>query len=240
VEFVLLDRPVEDEALAGAPPQLQRWRAAEQLLKASTPGSQVAIVDADTMIRWDTPDFFALAGGSLAAVRDREPDWIFRSIAAYQPFFPDIPLNWWEYFNSGLVVLSAAQVDLLASTIQFYRDNRAELEIVQQQSDVGVDQTLLNFIVRRSGQTVRFMPAPFNLTQCLPIPLLPLLQVESAPPGPRRQLMLGRLMKVPGAFDFIRHSYVWHYNNTVTIRADLMRETWRRVRENYPGAVEPD
>jgi hypothetical protein len=47
-------------------------------------------------------------------------------------------------------------------------------------------------------------------------------------------------MKAPGAFDFIQHSYVWHYNNTVTIRADLMRETWRRVRENYPGAVEPD
>jgi hypothetical protein len=240
VQFVVLDRPVEDEALADTPPQLQRWRAAEQLLKAGTPGSQVAILDADTMIRWDTPDFFDLADGSLAAVRDREPDWIFRSIAAYQPFFPDVPLTWWEYFNSGLVVVSAAQVELLTTTVQFYQDNRAELEVVQRESDVGVDQTLLNFIVTRSDHTVRFLPAPFNLTQCLPIPLFPLLEVETAPPGPRRERLLSRLMKVPGAFDFTRHSYVWHFNNTVRIRADLMRETWRRVRENYPGAVELD
>jgi hypothetical protein len=234
VHFLLLDRPVDDDSLRGAPPPVHRWRAAEQLLAAGAPGSQVAVVDADTMIRWDAPDFFALAGGSLAAVRDREPDWIVRSIRAYQPFFPGVALDWWDYFNSGLVVFARDQAHVLRALVDTYRRNRAELAAVQRRTDVGVDQTLLNFVVRLKQEPITFLPAPFNLMHCLPIPLLTLIELESATPEQRRRQLVDEIMRTPGMFDFVDHSYVWHYNNTVAIRADFMRETWRRISDHYP------
>jgi hypothetical protein len=40
----------------------------------------------------------------------------------------------------------------------------------------------------------------------------------------------------PSAFNFVGHGYIWHFTNVVALRALVMRETWRRIRHNYPGA----
>jgi hypothetical protein len=237
VEFVLLDRPVDEPALAGASPLLHRWRAAQLLLAMGPADRQVAVVDADTMIRWDAPDFFALAGEGIAAVSDPGRDWIHRSIGAYQRFFPDVRLDWWEYFNAGLVVVSPRQVPLLAALVDFYDRHRAELAAVQQQ-DAGIDQTVLNFLVRQRGEPVRFLPPPFNLTHCMPISLY--LLPRRSTPGERYQQLLDEILAVPGTFDFIDHSYVWHFNGSKVARTEFMRRTWHAIRANYPDAPQLD
>src|SRR5882724_8254671 len=58
VEFVPLDQPLGGEMYMGLPPTIQRWLAPEILSQQFGGTAQVAMVDADTMIRWDTPDFF--------------------------------------------------------------------------------------------------------------------------------------------------------------------------------------
>jgi hypothetical protein len=237
VEFVLLDRPVDDETLAGASPLLHRWRAAEQLLAAGPAERQVAVVDADTMIRWDAPDFFALTGGSLAAVQDPGQDWVLRSIRSYQQFFPGVRLDAQEYFNAGFVVVSPRQAHLLTAFLDFYRRNRAALDAVAQ-LDAGIDQTLFNFVVRQEGEPVRFLPQTFNLGHCMPISLYML--PDSAANEHRRQLLAG-ILAVPGTFDFLDHSYVWHFNGgPKSARADFMRHTWHAISANYPGVPELD
>jgi hypothetical protein len=42
------------------------------------------------------------------------------------------------------------------------------------------------------------------------------------------------------AFDFVELGYIWHFTNVVTLRSLVMRETWRHVKSNYPGAVVRD
>lgn len=240
VEFILLDEPLKDFPVDAAPPPLHRWWAAARLLRAAPAGSQVAVVDADTMIRWDTPDFFALAGDSFAAVRARDPLWIHRSVAAYQPFFPSVSLPWWEYFNSGLVVASTAHAHLPAALVNFYHRHCEQLADVQQRTDAGVDQTLLNFVVRAEDEPIRFLPPPFNLLSCVPLNSLIGAHLETARADSARQALFDRLLDAPDTFQFIDFSYVWHFTSTVATRREFMRETWRRVRAQYPGAPEPE
>ena len=42
------------------------------------------------------------------------------------------------------------------------------------------------------------------------------------------------------AFDFVEFGYVWHFTNVIALRSFVMRETWRRIRHNYPGALLDD
>jgi len=69
-DFVAIDKPLEDSAYAGMPPTMQRWAALDRLIEERGEDAQAALVDADTMIRWDTPDIFALANG-FSAVADQ-------------------------------------------------------------------------------------------------------------------------------------------------------------------------
>src|SRR5689334_15360745 len=58
IEFRVLDQPAhgyEDD-----PPTVQRWAHAQALLIEGGLGTQVALVDADTMVRWDTPNLFEI------------------------------------------------------------------------------------------------------------------------------------------------------------------------------------
>jgi hypothetical protein len=231
VDLVVLDRPEDD--LTGAPPMLHRWRAAQRLLDTGPGDCQVAVVDADTMVRWDTPDFFALAGGALAGVQDPGRDWVYRSIRAYQPFFPGVTLDWWEYINSGLVVFAGKQAGVPAALLDFYRRHRAELDEVRRRSDAGIDQTLLNFVIRQAGEPVRFLPPPYNLGHCMPATLFALPDPDSPAATRQRRLMLDAIIAAPETFDFIRYAYVWHFNGPISVRTAFMHETWQRVRENY-------
>src|SRR6266702_4732699 len=100
IEFVVIDQPLGGAEYADMPPTIKRWFAPELLIRQGGKDTRIAVVDADTMIRWDAPDFFEETRG-FAAVRGNSASWITQSIAAYQHLFPDISLNWWEYFNAG-------------------------------------------------------------------------------------------------------------------------------------------
>ena len=108
-DFIVIEAPPGDIAYAQMPPTLQRWALVDQLIEERGENAQVALVDADTMIRWDTPDIFEQARGFSAVADASAPSWIVRSTRAFQHLFPDTSLVWWEYFNSGIIVLGAAQ-----------------------------------------------------------------------------------------------------------------------------------
>src|SRR5262249_53999471 len=112
IEFLVLDRPLGGSDHSRMPPTFQRWLAPEPIIPGRGEDTVVAVVDADTMIRWDPPDFLDYARG-FSAVRDTNPIWIAHSIQAFQPLFPDVSLPWWQYFNAGLVVVGAAQLSIL-------------------------------------------------------------------------------------------------------------------------------
>lgn len=237
VELVVLDRPVDSRAFAAMEPEYQRWLAIEALFTRYGPDTRMAIVDADTMIRWDAPDLFDAAGDRLAAVADLHPRWVCRDIDTYQSFFPGVRLPWWEYFNSGVVVLGAPHLPLIGRFCEFVNRHWPQLTEAQKagQPGTGTDQTPLNFIVRHAREPVRLLPPPFNLLHCVPMTRL-LWEVEHGIETDV-SLLVHSLRTQPDMLEFIDHGYVWHFNNVVETRRVVMSEVWRAIAAHYPGAA---
>jgi hypothetical protein len=236
VELVVLDQPVPGPLGAAAPP-IQRWQAVGEML-AQVGSGQIAVVDADTMVHWDAPDFFDLATDALGAVHVGTRTWLKMSVEAYGAFFPGVKLDWRTCFNSGLVVLNATHAPMLAELVKFYSQHRQELEALQAARNVGVDQTLVNYFAALSGTPIRLLDPVFNRMRCFEFPAELRAQHESSGATSRPDELEQYLASAPG-FEFIQEAYVWHFTKTVRTRAAVMRETWRRVQHHYPDHADP-
>ena len=234
IEFLVLDRPLGGSDHALMPPTFQRWLAPEHIIRERGEDTVVAIVDADTMVRWDTPDFLEDARG-FSAVKAINASWIAQSIGAFQPLFPDVSLPWWQYFNAGLVVVGAAQLRVLRAFLALATSRWPELDAVMRSGDVGTDQTPLNFILKREREQLRILPPPFNYLHCFP--MNEALQALDEDRGCDPALFAAEAFAQPRAFQFIKLAFVWHFTSVVGQRSLVMQETWRRVAEHYPGAI---
>ena len=92
--------------------------------------------------------------------------------------FAEVALPWWEYFNSGFIVLGAAQRSFIRAFLDDATTRWAELEAVMTSGNVGTEQTPLNFTVRREkvagGSPFR---GPSIFVNCFPLPT-ELAQIE--------------------------------------------------------------
>jgi hypothetical protein len=234
-DFVVIEAPPGNVAYAKMPPTMQRWALLDRLIEERGEDAQVALVDADTMIRWDAPDIFEQAHGFSAVADASAPIWILRSTQAFQHLFPGTSLVWWEYFNSGMIVLGAKQRRFIRAFLEYSVKNWTQLDKVMMSGNFGTEQTPLNFMVRRENEPVLFLPRPFNFVNCFPMQA-ELAQLERSP-RPDPDLFAAKAFARPWAFDFVELGYIWHFTNVVTLRSLVMRETWRHVQGNYPGAA---
>jgi hypothetical protein len=234
IHFVVIDKPIGGQAFYDMPPTLQRWLAPQLIFKEFGYDSQIAMVDADTMIRWDAPSLFDVAGPTFAAVQGSNASWIYRSVRAYQHLFPEVVLPWWDYFNAGVVVLGTRQLSTINAFVDFSLERKSELHNVQVSGNFGSDQTPLNFFLRRAGEQVCLLPRPFNVLNCFPTdPMIFALEMN---PTPDSGGFAERVLARDGMFDFVEFGYIWHFATIYASRCMIMNETWRRVRGNYPGA----
>jgi len=67
-KLVMLQEPLLDVELMR--PTWQRWYAYEILEQNGIEFDQVALIDIDTMVRWDTPNIFELSEGRYTGVID--------------------------------------------------------------------------------------------------------------------------------------------------------------------------
>ena len=167
---------------------------------------QIALVDLDTMVRWDCPDFFKLTNKELSVTVDHDSlGWIYKSINRCQQFFPDIELSWLDYFNCGFMIVSKKHKDLFDKVLNFYNHNINELLKLGNEPD----QTLTNFLVKRHGYTVNFLPKTYNLAHLH-----------------RKDILLNKY--------FINLGYVWHFNGfDKRLRSKIMGETWKTIEKQY-------
>jgi hypothetical protein len=234
IHFAVIDKPIGKDKFPEMPPTFQRWLVPDMVIKEFGSDFQIAMVDADTMIRWDAPDLFGLVGPTLAAVQGLNAGWIYRSIRAYQHLFPDVALSWWEYFNAGLVVLGIKQLATINAYLDFVGARRHALRAVELSGNFGTDQTPLNFFMRLAGESVQFLPRPFNVLNCLPSdPMIFALEMN---PTADEAGFAAKVFARPGFFDFIDFGYVWHFSSIFASRYRVMSETWNRIRQHYPGA----
>jgi hypothetical protein len=213
--FILEDelRPKGDGTykVPGMKPTWQRWHAMEVLDANAVEYDNVALVDIDTMVHWDCPDFFEAANGEFGAIQDRFfIEWTHNSIQGYQDFWPDIKFDWLSYFNCGFIVLNKKHKEWCKSVTDFYYKNEDEIRMRQHETvKKGSDQTPINYMIRASEHDINFLDERFNLQQ---LHLRGVLQSDL-------------LWNV---------GWVWHFNGfEKKERNALMKNVWERVKHNY-------
>lgn len=125
------------------------------------------MVDADTIVHPNCPNFFKLTDYKFSAVHnDGDYDWVIRSIENYEYELNgnvDVqPFHVWEYFNTGFMITNKRYRWLHEKLLKFYWDNQNKIVSLQQKYGVGTDQPLMNYMVRDDVK-VNLLPYQFNM-----------------------------------------------------------------------------
>ena len=103
--FVLNDLILENDKMGIC---WQRYYLFDILEANDIEYDQVLMVDADTIVHPETPNFFELTNNKYTGVHnDGSFDWVCRSIENYSKFiFNDKMINPWSYINGGFQVVN--------------------------------------------------------------------------------------------------------------------------------------
>jgi len=210
VEMLVLRDPLLDPKIM--PATWQRYRLFEILEENSLEFDQIAMIDIDTMVRWDCPDFFDLTENRFTSVLDNcSVGWMTRAIEGYQPLFSETDLNWWEFFFAGFVIVNPEHRDFFQKVSDFYMDHFLELNQIQISLNKGTDITPINFLRKQERVPATFLSPHFHLCSLA------------------QKNVLDKLK-------FIEHAFSWHFNGfSKTDRLEVMRATWKKVNGHYIG-----
>ena len=210
-KLIVLQEPLQDVELMR--PTWQRWYVYEILEQSGIEYDQVALIDIDTMVRWDTPNIFELSEGRYTGViDDLSIEWIYNSINGYKEYFPDVNLQWDKYINNGILVLpKEGGREFCKKVTDFYLANVDSLRDKQHVSlKKGTDQTPINYLALESfGDNIKYLSKKFNMTH---------------------------MYKTHAFIDniFIKCSYIWHFNGLPREqRNEYMKYTWEQIKDNY-------
>ena len=135
--------------------------------------NQVLIIDADTIVHPDCPNFFERTNHKYTAVVNNGCfEWVTRSINAWGHFmFPDMEKpKVWEYFNTGFIIANKEHKPFFKTIQEFYLENVERLFEIRNNEKYdglpipGVGQTCVNFLVKQHDIKMTYLPERFNLT----------------------------------------------------------------------------
>jgi len=207
VELIILDTPVTDSSFMKA--TWQRWYVLDILKNNDIEYDQVALVDIDTMIKWDAPNFFNETNHEFSVCIDNDNvSWVIDSINGYKKYWLDVNVDWTEYFNCGFVVLNKRHEHICKSIINFWNSNSAELIDLQTTLRKGTDQTPVNYIAK-ANTAINILNKKWNLTHL-------------------------HRKEVLADFKFVDAGYIWHFNGfEKKYRIQIMQDTWNLIKHNY-------
>ena len=134
---------------------------------------QVLIIDADTIVHPDCPNFFERTNHEYTAVVNNGCfEWVTRSINAWGHFmFSDMEKpKVWEYFNTGFIIANKKHKPFFKTIQEFYLENVERLFEIRNKEKYdglpipGVGQTCVNFLVKKHDIKMTYLPERFNLT----------------------------------------------------------------------------
>lgn len=175
-------------------------------------------VDCDTMIRWDTPNFFSqMANDTFYAVNDSSSlRWILASISDRQKWFPEVRLDLSTYWNSGVIWCTKHHQHAFDRMINLYLEHKEEFD--NWNKGGGVVQTLLNFILKQDEHKVELIPPVWNLVSMHKTELFS----HNWQTGNDRTPF------------FIKYGYVWHFTGfPIEQRLSIMNQVWSKISHFY-------
>ena len=163
-DLVIMDEllcPVEEMKITW-----QRYYVLDILENSNIEYDQVLMVDADTIIHPETPNFFKLTERKFTAVHNEGCyDWICRSIGNYNKhMFPGkIPFELNEYINTGFLIFNKSHKKFIKEFLDFYFQNKETIISLQNTFHVGTCQPVINFLLRMKNIDMKLLPYQYNM-----------------------------------------------------------------------------
>lgn len=124
---------------------------------------QVLMVDSDTIVHPDTPNFFEFTERKYVGVLDLGCwEWTGRSLRHYKEMFDGYKLDRGLYFNGGFQIVNESHKEFFDKVLDFYNKNQTTL-VEKQKSGLGTDQTPINYLVQTSNIDLKLFPSTYNL-----------------------------------------------------------------------------
>jgi hypothetical protein len=135
------------------------------LNRANIDYNKILIVDADTIVHPNSPNFFEIDENKFCVVNNvGSYDWMFRSIENYKKYiFNNYDFDVTKYFNSGVLILNKSHEKFFNKVKDFYFKNKDSLIKMQETFFTGTDQPVLNFLCQMENIEMKFLPYEFNM-----------------------------------------------------------------------------
>lgn len=143
----------------------QRYYALELLENNNIEYDQVLMVDGDTLVHPDCPNFFEMTDYKYCAVHNYGSyDWVLRSMENYnKAIFKTKLFPYYEYINGGFQIFNKNHKEFLKAVTNFYWSNKDALLQLQSTIYGGTDQTPVNFLLRKYNIDLKLLPYEFNM-----------------------------------------------------------------------------
>jgi|TARA_B100000959_G_scaffold278293_1_gene336334 lipopolysaccharide biosynthesis glycosyltransferase len=160
--FLLDELPFSNEEMGIC---WQRYYLFDILEQNEIEYDQVLMVDADTIVHPDCPNFFDMTERKYCGVPcEGSYDWILRSIEIYSKYiFGGTIVPFWKYINGGFQIVNSNHRQFFETMVQLYQAHKENFQTLQKTFFVGTDQTPLNFMLYLENIDVKLFPYEFNM-----------------------------------------------------------------------------
>jgi hypothetical protein len=176
---------------------------------------KIALVDADTMIKWNAPNFFDLFEEDFCMVHDDSNwSWVYKSMQNYSKFF-NTSMTMDDYGNAGVLFFHKKYLDICEKVFKLYSDNKQELD--DWNKGGGREQTIFNYMLKENNVSPKWLSSKWNLISMH-----------------KRELFKHNFQLGDNIPHFIKHGYIWHFTGFgIEDRANIVKQTWDLIKDNY-------
>ena len=201
--FVLTDLLLPKENMAIC---WQRYYLFDILEANEIEYDQILMVDADTIVHPDCPNFFDMTDRKMCGVHNEGSyDWIIRSIENYgKYFFNGHVMDFWKYIDCGFVVVNEIHRDFFKQVTDFYNENAELLRQVEREWHAGTDQTPVNILIHDRNIDFKWLPYEFNMCDMF-----------------RKELLTDDLL-------FTKWGWIYQYNSIPNNTEDKLTYLWMK------------
>ena len=126
---------------------------------------QVLMVDADTIVHPDCPNFFEKTDGKYCGVMNNgDYEWVLRSIRGFgDELFDGMRIQPWNYINGGFQILNSKHKAFFDVMKKYYDKNSSLIIDTISKLKTATDQTILNFMLHKEEIDIKILPNHYNL-----------------------------------------------------------------------------
>ena len=126
---------------------------------------QVLIIDADTIVHPDCPNFFDETERKYCGVQvDGCYEWVTRSIRGFgDMLFDGQRIHPWRYINGGFQIVNSEHKSFFESMKTYYLNNSEKITNAIDTLKCGTDQTIVNYMLHQEKIDVKMLPSCYNL-----------------------------------------------------------------------------